>query len=93
MPDVEIACVQCRETFLFTEKDQEMFYQRNMPPPQRCAKCRSKKAAIAENAPKRFDIVCDNCGKRDQVSFQPKVGRSILCKECHGASRSRVRVA
>ena len=93
MPDVEISCVQCRDTFLFTEKDQETFYQRNMMPPQRCAKCRSKKAAAAADAPKRFEIVCDNCGKHDQVSFQPKVGRSILCKECHGASRSRIKIA
>ena len=42
MPDIEIPCVQCREIFLFTEKEQEMFYQRNMMPPQRCAKCRAK---------------------------------------------------
>ena len=30
MPDIEIPCVQCKEIFFFTEKDQEMFYQRNM---------------------------------------------------------------
>ena len=28
MPDIEIPCVQCKEIFLFTEKEQEMFYQR-----------------------------------------------------------------
>ena len=39
MPDVETTCVRCKETFLFTEKEQEIFYQRNMMPPQRCAKC------------------------------------------------------
>jgi CxxC-x17-CxxC domain-containing protein len=93
MPDVEISCVQCKDIFVFSEKDQEMFYQRNMMPPQRCAKCRSKKAANAENASARFEIVCDNCGKHDTVPFQPKVGRSILCKECHGASRSRAKIA
>lgn len=93
MPDVDISCVQCREVFVFTEKDQETFYQRNMMAPQRCSKCRSKKASVAADAPKRFEIVCDNCGKHDQVPFQPKVGRSILCKECHGAARSRVKNA
>ena len=93
MPDVEIVCVQCKDKFLFTEKDQEMFYQRNMMAPQRCSKCRSKKAAIAADAPTRFEIVCDNCGKHDHVPFQPKVGRSILCKECHSASRSRAKIA
>jgi CxxC-x17-CxxC domain-containing protein len=33
--------------------------------------------------------VCDNCGKHDQVPFHPKVGRSVLCRECHAASQSR----
>jgi CxxC-x17-CxxC domain-containing protein len=27
------------------------------------------------------------------VPFQPKVGRSVLCKECHESSRSRARFA
>ena len=93
MPDVETTCVQCKEIFLFTEKEQEMFYQRNMPAPQRCAKCRSKKAALGTDAPRKFEIVCDNCGKHDQVPFQPKTGRTILCRECHEASRSRARFA
>lgn len=93
MPDTETTCVQCKETFLFTEKEQEMFYQRNMPAPQRCPKCRSKKAAAGIDGHSRFEIVCDNCGKHDQVPFQPKVGRTILCRECHEASRSRARFA
>lgn len=92
MPDIEIPCIQCKEKFLFTEKEQDTFYQRNMMPPQRCAKCRSKKAtANNSDSSARFAIVCDNCGKNDHVPFQPKVGRSVLCKECHQASKSRAR--
>ena len=93
MPDVEIPCVQCKETFVFTEKEQAMFYERNMMSPQRCLKCRSKKAALRENAPTRFEIVCDHCGKHAHVPFQPKVGRSVLCRDCHQANKSRVRSA
>lgn len=95
MPDIEIPCVQCKENFLFTEKEQETFYQRNMMPPQRCLKCRSKKAAAGKStgAPAKYEIVCDHCGKHDHVPFQPKVGRSVLCRECHQASKSRVRSA
>jgi CxxC-x17-CxxC domain-containing protein len=93
MPDIEIPCVQCKEVFIFTEKEQGIFYQRNMPPPQRCAKCRSKKAATGANAPSKYEIVCDHCGKHDQVPFQPKVGRTILCRECHNASKSKLRFA
>ncbi len=93
MPDVEIPCVQCKETFVFTEKEQQVFYQRNMPSPQRCSKCRSKKAAAGNNAPGKYEIVCDHCGKHDHVPFQPKVGRTILCRECHNANKSKVRFA
>ena len=93
MPDLEMSCVQCKEVFLYTEKEQGIFYQRNMMPPQRCPKCRSKKVAAGENAPTKFDIVCDHCGKHDHVPFQPKVGRSVLCRDCYQASKSRVRFA
>lgn len=89
MPDIEIPCIQCKTNFLFTEKEQEIFYQRNMMPPQRCAQCRSKKAALDSDSSGKFAIVCDHCGKTDYVPFQPKVGRSVFCKECHQASKSR----
>lgn len=93
MPDVDITCLQCKENFSFTEQEQEKFYQRNMTSPQRCPKCRSKKAASRENAPTRFEIVCDNCGRHDHVPFQPKVGRSVLCKDCFQAVRTKSRAA
>ena len=91
MPEVEISCIQCKEVFIFSEKEQENFYQRNMMAPQRCPKCRSKKAAKRPDAPKRYEIVCDHCGKHDTVPFQPKVGRSVYCKACHEASWSRAK--
>jgi len=93
MPDMEISCIQCKDVFVFNEKEQQIFYERNMMAPQRCQRCRSKKAALREDAPTRFDIICDHCGRHDTVPFQPKVGRSILCKDCHEASRSRARFA
>ena len=93
MPDVEIPCVQCKEIFLFTEKEQETFYRQNLMQPQRCQKCRSKKTPGGGNAQTRFEIICDHCGKHDHVPFQPKVGRSVLCKECHQASKARMRSA
>jgi CxxC-x17-CxxC domain-containing protein len=89
MPEVEITCIQCKVVFVFSEKEQDQFYQRNMMPPQRCAKCRSKKTAKRPDAPVRYEMVCDHCGKHDRVPFQPKVGRAVLCKECFDASRSK----
>ncbi len=93
MPDVEITCVQCKEVFNFSQLEQERFYARNMMSPQRCPKCHSKKAKQRENAPTRFEMVCDNCGRHDHVPFQPKVGRAVLCKDCFQASRTKSRVA
>ncbi len=93
MPDVEINCVQCKEVFKFTQLEQERFYARNMMSPQRCAKCHSKKAMQREDAPTRFEMVCDNCGRHDHVPFQPKVGRSVLCKDCFQASRTKFKAA
>lgn len=93
MPEVEIPCVQCKENFIFTEKEQETFYQRNMPSPQRCTKCRSKKGVKASDTTTKYEIVCDNCGRNDRVPFQPKTGRSVFCRDCFQASRTRARVA
>ncbi|MBC7798157.1 MAG: zinc-ribbon domain containing protein [Pyrinomonadaceae bacterium] len=92
MPDLEIKCLQCQETFSFNEKDQELFYRRNQPQPQRCNNCRpaNKKTdskGILEGAkPPRYEITCDRCGKVDYVPFVPKIGRAVLCKDCHGIS-------
>lgn len=91
MPDIETICVQCKEPFLFTEREQEMFYQRNMMAPQRCQKCRTKRAAAAAGDKERFEIVCDHCGKHDRVPFHPKVGRTVLCRDCHEVTRSRAK--
>ena len=98
MPDLELSCVQCQSTFNFTERDQEIFYQRNQPQPQRCQNCRPtrKKLARAVENPdgqKRYEIVCDRCGKKDMVPFAPKPGRNVLCSDCHQANRSRTRFA
>ena len=98
MPDLELSCIQCHLNFAFTERDQEIFYQSNRPQPQRCDKCRPtrKKLAMAAQSPdgpKRYEIVCDRCGKKDLVPFVPKIGRNILCSNCHQANRSRTRFA
>ncbi len=93
MPEVEISCIQCKGTFIFSEKEQAAFYVSNLMAPQRCPKCRSKKAALRESAPTKYEIVCDHCGKKDLVPFQPKTGRSVLCRECFQANKARMRMA
>jgi CxxC-x17-CxxC domain-containing protein len=36
----------------------------------------------------RFEIVCGQCGKTDNVPFKPSAGRPVLCGECFAASRA-----
>lgn len=96
MPDLELHCIQCQSVFNFSERDQDTFYRQNMPQPQRCNKCRpsrKKLVAAVENpdGAKRYEIVCDRCGKKDLVPFVPKLGRNVLCSNCHQANRSRTR--
>jgi CxxC-x17-CxxC domain-containing protein len=93
MPDVELTCVECKDIFLFSEKAQEDAYRQNLTAPQRCTKCRSRKRAESTDSTARFEIVCDNCGKRDSVPFQPKEGRTVLCKHCHSAQRAKSKQA
>jgi CxxC-x17-CxxC domain-containing protein len=95
MPDMEIQCVHCKEAFLFTEKEQDSFYRRNMAQPQRCPQCRPtrKKLETGATSNNRYDIVCDRCGRKDSVPFAPKTGRLVMCSECYSASRSRFRTA
>jgi CxxC-x17-CxxC domain-containing protein len=93
MPDIEIPCIQCKEIFLFTEKEQETFYRQNLTTPQRCPHCRSKRRLKDADETTRYEIVCDNCGRHDKVPFQPKVGRSVLCRDCYQANKSRHRIA
>jgi CxxC-x17-CxxC domain-containing protein len=89
MPDVDLTCIECKDHFLFSEKDQDDFYRNNMMTPQRCTKCRSRKRVIAADATPKFEIVCDNCGKHDRVPFQPKEGRTVLCRNCHSAKQAK----
>lgn len=91
MPDLEMVCLHCKQAFVFTEKEQEIFYRKNWHQPQYCPKCRSKKFVKSRDAPIRFEIICDHCGRRDTVPFQPKVGREILCRDCHNALRARTK--
>ena len=93
MPDLEVTCVKCGSVFIFTERDQNYYYQRNRIWPRHCETCRGAKktdAAIENgNKAQRYEITCDQCGKPDSVPFKPAVGRAILCRECYSAMRAK----
>ena len=48
MPDETLRCVDCDQTFIFPEGDQEFYKDRGFLPPKRCLTCRKKKKARYE---------------------------------------------
>ena len=40
MPDIEIICAECGNTFPFTEREQEYYQERNLTQPKRWKPCR-----------------------------------------------------
>jgi hypothetical protein len=45
MPDKEIVCEDCRQTFVWSESEQEFYRQKDFTPPKRCKPCRDKRKA------------------------------------------------
>lgn len=43
MPDKQIVCVECEQTFVFNERDQEFFKTQKFSDPKRCKPCRAAK--------------------------------------------------
>ena len=43
MPNINIKCQDCGETFFFTEKDQKFYQEKGVPLPKRCYSCRQAK--------------------------------------------------
>jgi CxxC-x17-CxxC domain-containing protein len=102
MPDMEITCAECGNSFPFTEREQDYYRERGLSHPKRCKPCRdarranfggSKQGGGGGAERERFDIVCDQCGKPDTVPFKPQVGRPVLCGYCFSASRAQNRGA
>jgi CxxC-x17-CxxC domain-containing protein len=94
MPDIEITCAECGNTFPFTEREQEYYHERNLTHPKRCKPCRDARRSNfggpkgAGGERQRYEITCDQCGKNDSVPFKPSTGRPVLCGDCFGANRA-----
>ena len=87
MPDLDITCAECGDTFPFTEREQDYYRERGLSHPKRCKPCRDSRRQSFGGARQggggsereRFEIVCDQCGKPDSVPFKPQeAGRSFV---------------
>ena len=97
MPDVDITCAECGNTFPFTEREQDYYTSRNLSQPKRCKTCRdARRSQFGGNQRggggeerQRFEITCDQCGRQDTVPFKPSSGRPVLCSNCFSAGRAQ----
>ena len=86
--DKQIVCKDCGKEFTWTASEQEFYQSKGFQnAPLRCPDCRRAKKARMDGdrmqGPRQmFEITCANCGKTDQVPFQPRGDRPVLCADC-----------
>lgn len=81
--DKTLKCKDCGQDFVWTASEQE-FYERKgfHNEPVRCTNCRQAKKTRMGDRKQLFEITCSQCGKPDQVPFQPRGDRPVLCRDC-----------
>ncbi|HNZ50611.1 MAG TPA: zinc-ribbon domain containing protein [Bacilli bacterium] len=91
MADKELTCKECGKTFLFTEREQEFYKEKQFQnEPHRCPECRyARKQALRLQRGQRemHTIICDNCGKEATVPFKPSGDKPVYCQECYQATK------
>ena len=81
--DKTLVCKGCGKEFLFSAGEQEFYAERGYQDPQRCKECRQARKQAMRSEKTLYPIICAQCGKPDQVPFEPKEGgRPPLCSEC-----------
>ncbi|MGI6173341.1 MAG: zinc-ribbon domain containing protein [Christensenellales bacterium] len=90
--DKTLVCRECGAEFVFSASEQQFYADKGFQnEPGRCPACRAarrQQSGQARNAERQmYDVVCDNCGRPTQVSFQPRGDRPVYCRECFDQSR------
>ncbi len=87
--DQNLTCRDCNNPFVWTVGEQEFYQQKGFTnAPVRCPDCRKKKKDDFQKNRQMFPIKCANCGKEDQVPFEPRGDRPVLCRDCFQAQRN-----
>lgn len=83
--DQTLTCRDCGNQFVWTASEQEFYQQKGFQnAPVRCPADRAAKKARMDGGrgPRQmYEITCSVCGKKDQVPFQPRGDRPVLCAE------------
>ena len=90
--DKTLICKDCGKEFIFSASEQEFYAIKKFEhEPVRCKECRKKyreqTAASSSQRPMHpkqplYAAVCSDCGKKIELSFLPRTGRPVYCKEC-----------
>jgi hypothetical protein len=49
MPSEILTCVECKNSFEFSEGEQKYYSEKNFTPPKRCKPCRDRRKALGNN--------------------------------------------
>ena len=93
--DQTLTCRDCGNPFVWTASEQEFYQQKGFQnAPVRCPADRAAKKSRMEGGRggdrgqrQMYDITCSNCGRQDQVPFQPRGDRPVLCGDCFRRQR------
>jgi CxxC-x17-CxxC domain-containing protein len=81
--DQNLKCRDCGKDFVWTAEEQDFYQQKGFTnAPVRCPECRQAKKQQMRTDRKMYPITCSSCGKQDEVPFEPRGDRPVLCQEC-----------
>ncbi len=86
--DQTLKCKDCGADFVWTASEQDFYQQKGFQnAPVRCPACRQTKKQERMTDRKMYPITCAQCGKADEVPFEPRGDRPVLCQECFKKSK------
>ena len=87
--DKTLKCKDCGADFVWTAGQQAFYAEKGFDSaPLRCENCRKLKRQRYRSQRKLYPIICSNCGKPDNVPFQPQPGQEVLCWECFKSGKT-----
>lgn len=82
LDDRTLICKDCGQKFIWTAGEQKFFIDKDLKNiPKRCKVCTAMyKNQLREKHPAWW-VKCSSCGKKAEVSFEPK-SEDVLCEKC-----------